>query len=159
MDNLPACPCKLPTAVVSCVVWQYRIGAQWPEQVTIREERFVNPDPDKWNDPYNPNSFATYHSGAKLCIRSRPIADTEAGEQCCYDPDGKLITTGLGAGSADRYAPEGVGGVLRHRSEDVLPWIWAQELDGEGNFGKYAMMYYEVRKANNKNNCPENKKP
>lgn len=77
------------------------------------------------------------------------------GEQCCYDALGKLITSGLGAGSADFVSPS-FPSYLGHYNQDIQPWIWAKQLDGTGVFGPYMNMYFQMRPANNKNNCEKN---
>jgi RHS repeat-associated protein len=160
IGDLPTCPCKLENdcrtvcrvsygATMGAVIMRYETECFW-----------VNPDSDTWSEPENPNVWGNFHPGAERCIRTKA---TGAGEQCCYDEDGNLITDGLGAGSADRSSPSnGLWNNLLqssgHGAQDVTPFKWAQELDG-GGFGENTKKYYEVRPANNKNNCSENKKP
>ena len=54
----------------------------------------------------------TYHPGAQNCYRSPALTEDEVvaagldarlrpGQQCCYDPNGNLITSGAGAGTPD----------------------------------------------------------
>lgn len=89
-------------------------------------------------------------------MRIKKPSKNGAGQQCCYDETGKLITHGSGAGSADKVSPEkkkfGEGG---HQRIDVDWADLAEELDG-GSFGVNSQKYLEVRPANNKNKCPKN---
>jgi len=53
----------------------------------------------------NPSSSdcTTFHPGAAGCLRSEDHTDDDAGQQCCYDKDGKLLPAGSrGAGTPDR---------------------------------------------------------
>lgn len=95
---LPDCPCSL------C-----KSGGGWK-----------NPDPNKWEDPKSASQ--TYHPGASACMRSTNNSG-DSGQQCCYDEDGALITSGLGAGTPDKVAPDGIlwgiVGIVRHNYADV----------------------------------------
>lgn len=133
-DGLSACPCKID-------------GTKCP-------------DPDKWENPSD--SLHGYHKGASNCMRSK-TAGGQPGEQCCYDKNGNLITSGTGAGSADKASPgSGIGDALHnvfspsgHQAQDVRPYDMARDLDG-GDTGPNIDKYNEVRPSNNKNNCPKN---
>jgi YD repeat-containing protein len=79
----------------------------------------------------------SYHPGAAECFRSYPTASNGLsldgpGQQCCYDSNHQLITSGSGAGTPDRHnTAEGEdgdgdvdrywGGVAKHSIDDVLP--------------------------------------
>jgi hypothetical protein len=82
-------------------------------------------DPQRWDAPDSLSSY--YHPGAAFEMRSIPEA-SRAGHQACYDGNGDLITIGVSAGSADRVGPD--ADASDHRDADVLPFIWAAQLDG-----------------------------
>ena len=85
-----------------------------------------------------------YHKGAKWCMRSNTYRG--AGQQCCYDKDGKLITDGTGAGTPDRYAPAVLNGIyLMHYIHDVVPYYYALELDGDEEAGPHFLKYLQAR--------------
>jgi RHS repeat-associated protein len=85
----------------------------------------------------------TFHPGASWCMRS----DTSSGpgQQCCYDSQGDLITSGLGAGTPDRQAASFWNGIfLNHYFHDVAPFNIAWQLDG-GALGPNLSAYLAVR--------------
>ena len=103
-----------------------------------------------------------HHPGGVYELRQR--TPEGYGQQCVYDKCGKLITSGPGAGSADKVSPEVktpvmvyvpmfgpvvVGLPLRHFYADVQPFAWALELDGDRSNpnanGKYYQMYAKAR--------------
>jgi RHS repeat-associated protein len=106
LGSLPDCPCSLaldplyPHAPIVPMPWQ--------------------PDLGTWdNDVFDSDA---YHPGAKWCIRQTVSGSgCQPGQQCCYDSQGKLIKTGPGAGTPDKYAPE-FGCLTRHCSGDVNTW-------------------------------------
>ncbi|MGD0900923.1 MAG: hypothetical protein ABR915_24080 [Thermoguttaceae bacterium] len=124
----------------------------YPDTVT----EFDDFDHDVW---YRSGSFwwvqtfyFDYHPGAVYELRTKnPEKYGGSGEQCNYDAKGNLITNGPGAGTADKSGPG-----VNHKQEDVYPFDWAYELDGNQYVGKYTNMYREVRPSNNKNNCTKN---
>jgi hypothetical protein len=84
---------------------------------------------DSWSkDP--DAAIKKYHPGAKACYRKtaeeahhqdpRWGSDLVAGQQCCYDCNGKLITTGAGAGTPDVCSSE--ESVILHLGYDVIPF-------------------------------------
>ena len=83
-------------------------------------------DSDWWGDVRDLQN--EYHPFADRQIRSEEI--NGHGHQACYDSSGNLIKGGLSAGTADwgyylnPYGPNG------HIDQDVLPFIWAAQLDG-----------------------------
>ena len=128
-----------------------------------------------WERPGSYDSF--YHPDAYYETRSDETAGGH-GHQACYDDQGQLIRETVSAGSADRSHKSNLIGENSHTNHDVLPFIWAAQLDGnpvEGtalppnlNFtapmlheGAYLNKYVEVRPtiANSKpellpGNCP-----
>ena len=96
---------------------------------------------DFWEEPtiidneYHPGTEKG--KGAFYEIRSLPTKDGY-GHQATYTEDGKLITEGLAAGTADKSSPSGVLIPLTHGELDAIPYIWAMQLDGnpvKGTFG------------------------
>ena len=89
----------------------------------------ANCDPQRWGRPGDFSSTlgfdsARYHPGAAFAMRSKPIGTV--GHQATYRANGSAIRTGVAAGSADRGLP----GTSNHVDMDVLPFIWAAQLDG-----------------------------
>ena len=74
----------------------------------------------------------THHYGATNEVRWAPKGPNKPGQQCTYDANGDLITSGIGAGSPDRVSPHGcewysvnsnsVQSFYGHQSQDVSPW-------------------------------------
>lgn len=151
IDKLPPCPCNIMKAV-SCN-YTYGYGAMSGTITSYEPENF---DHDVW---YRSHSFwwvqtfyFDYHPGAGYELRTKDSKQYGgAGQQCNYDANGNLITHGPGAGTADRSGPGG-----NHVEEDVNPFDWAYELDGNQYTGTYTDMYREVRPPDKKNNCPKN---
>ncbi len=84
-------------------------------------------------------------------MRSIPNSDNHA-NQCCYDSNGKLITNGLGCGSADKV-PGTLTTFLGHKEHDMDPANLATILDG-GRWGAYSEYYLEVRPEIGSDKCP-----
>lgn len=103
-----------------CVAWSARqVGLGWmvglpdcPCCLVIVNGKPQRPKLGVWQEPTT--RLWGYHPGAEWCMRSEALPNG-AGQQCCYDKAGILITTGEGAGTPDRYSPD-VGG---HWREDV----------------------------------------
>lgn len=105
-----------------------------------------------------------YHSGANLCIRSYPPTTTihgKSGQQCCYDLNNKLITSGTGAGTPDMVSTcDGednkgematrILGLIGHWKKDVLPW---EKAGGKTNGW---VKYNQTHPPNNDNECITN---
>ncbi|REA64471.1 hypothetical protein DSL64_02675 [Dyadobacter luteus] len=105
----------------------------------------TNPDFNKiiLNDGWakDKGDLDTYHHGATECFRSYPYTKTSAGksgQQCCYDSNGKLISSGSGAGTPDKASTcsgEDKSGTMKirffallpHYFRDVKPWKQAGE--------------------------------
>ena len=128
IEDLPACPCcleKKDGAFVSP-------GGEFSESLS-----------------YQPKE----HPGASVCIRSSNLIG--AGEQCCYDELGQLITKGPGAGTPDSSTPSFLNLWLNHATRDVEAFHWAQWLDGSDG-DDYLQLYLRRRPPQNKNGCKEN---
>ncbi|MDR2440813.1 MAG: hypothetical protein LBE12_15740 [Planctomycetaceae bacterium] len=101
-------------------------------------------DPKQWGEPGPPDSH--YHIGATNCMRSHPNEQGHA-NQCCYDSNGDLITSGSGQGSADWSAAswtlQGAFYYSAHKREDMNPADWATFLDG--GWGCFSNAYLNVR--------------
>jgi hypothetical protein len=119
LDVLPDCPCTY-------------------------EEAMANPD--VWKDSTSPFS-SWFHPGAAHDVRTkhgyRTIPDSNHGQQCTYDNDGKLITSGPGAGTPDVWSPE--TNFWNHQATDV---------DTYNALGSNVYVRYWT--PNNDNNCEAN---
>ncbi len=108
-----------------------------------------NSDPEpgvlnqSWLGPNVLNSF--YHHEAAFDMRS--LSFDGHGHQATYSTTGILIPSGISAGTADfEWHLDIIG--QDHVSEDVLPFVWAAQLDG--NPVEYAglnMTYALIRKS------------
>ncbi len=98
-----------------------------------------------------------YHPGATRCYRSLPVSQKalkgaglapdkiSPGQQCCYDKDQKLITSGAAAGTPDLYVPIDAESNTAHANVDVAL------------FHKLGFEVYNVYwPPNNGNQCPGN---
>lgn len=136
---LPNCPCTDAEA---------RVSADWS-------------GPNACQPPYHIGAATGYRSARGYSS----VPGTNHGQQCCYDPAGRLITEGAGAGTPDIVqAPSGagaatwgtlpststpgLGAVIAHYYSDVRPF---NELGWE--------VYNRYWVPNNGNNCPANRKP
>lgn len=85
-----------------------------------------------WSQPDRVPADSYMHHNAAFEMRTNESA-TE-GNQATYDASGNLITSGIMAGTADRFAPYNGSGLLRlnfnHRDNDVYPYIHALQIDG-----------------------------
>lgn len=130
-DLLPSCPCTRPHAEV--------VGDGWAQDAA---------------------SCTKKHPGAGVCFRSYPTVKTgqgRSGQQCCYDDEGLLITSGSGAGTPDRMSScrgekkngkmkVRLLGLLGHVAKDVRPW--SPRL-------KSWQVYHENWPPDNTNRCSE----
>jgi hypothetical protein len=131
VTKLPECPCEMK----------------------VVDGEAENPDPKNFKGPLTVTNQAL-HPGAKWELRS---LGTDSGQQCCYDSSGKLLTSGFGAGTADKFSPaNGPVAIARHFKDDVIPFFAALTLDG-GRHGKNVAKYIEVRPPNDGENCEINK--
>jgi hypothetical protein len=94
----------------------------------------LNPEPETCSPrlwPVLRRVNGNYHPGAAYEMRSA-IQPDGSGHQATYDAAGNLLRDSPAAGSADRAAPRSYHPLrlLAHRDRDVLPYIWAAQLDG-----------------------------
>jgi AMOP domain len=137
LSSLPPCPCENPD-------WNgVKLNDGWAR--------------DK-------GDIGKYHKGSSACFRSYPAIETsegQSGQQCCYDENGKLITSGSGAGTPDKVSTcdgednSGImstrwAGVAGHLKKDVRPW---EDFGGENNGW---VQYNKIWKPNNSGMCTEN---
>ncbi len=119
LDVLPDCPCTYDEAMLH---------------------------PDVWKDSTSPVS-SWFHPGAAHDVRSvngyRTIPNSSHGQQCTYDDDGKLITSGPGAGTPDVWSP--ATNFWDHQSNDV------ETYNALGS-----NVYVRYWTPNNDNNCEAN---
>ncbi|MBV6440690.1 MAG: hypothetical protein DYG98_12510 [Haliscomenobacteraceae bacterium CHB4] len=107
-----------------------------------------------------------FHYGATYEVRWTPVSSGKAGQQCTYDSNGKLITSGIAAGSPDMVSPgtcgpfEWLSNLLvnhlcdqsDHCIEDVKPWL-------KGNEKSIPCWQYLAQwPSNNLNSCDQNPK-
>lgn len=92
--GIPVCPCDLST-----------LKGMEGKGVNVRQ------------DP--PSTVAALHHPAYECYRIWRSSDA-AGNQCCFDKDGKLITHGSGAGTPDMYNQQFF---THHIAFDVMPFL------------------------------------
>jgi len=104
-DRLPDCPCLVNPALIP-EDWERDIATYSLLKPAITSYLQVS----------------DIHPGADFCIRSRQLLLYGMSQQCCYR-GGKLITSGLGAGTPDSNNPN-------HEHGDVRPWYCAIFLDG-----------------------------
>ncbi len=146
---LPDCPCSIKKTIKRTICVTDAAGGAL---VNVTEDRIANPNPTRWDDPsgrllwFNRNFRTDYHPGATYDMRSSKSYDGH-GQQCTYDANGKLITHGFGAGTADYYAQDTILGFYSHQVDDVAPWEWALACDG-GTPGKNVELYIKARPTN-----------
>jgi len=119
---LPACPCTLGEIALDVVD---AAGGRWVDETAL--------------------TLQNYHPGASRDIRWVPPANSSdrRGQQCTYDENGRLITSGLGAGTLDQVSP-GVD-MLGHYASDVRPWST-----------RSCVEYYAEWPTDNRNGCLDN---
>lgn len=93
-----------------------------------------NPEPESCRPrlwPVLRKIQVNYHPGAAYEMRSA-IQPDGSGHQATYDAAGQLIEVPPGAGSADRAGPRSynIFRLIRHKDLDVMPYLWAAQLDG-----------------------------
>ena len=99
-ELLPHCPCENPDLNGA------KLNDHWARErnhseMTFGQKLFAGK-----------KDFTFYHEGATASFRSYPYVKTiingkkfKSGQQCCYDKNGTLIITGLGAGTPDKSSP------------------------------------------------------
>ena len=127
--NKPECACK------KCLDWynEEKKDTRWLEKlneqfkcpcaVNNKMKEIDNPSNVKWSEDLGcKKTDCSFHPGAAGCLRSDGYTDDNAGQQCCYDSNGKLLRAGSkGAGTPDKE----YGGFLNwydHRVADVYPY-------------------------------------
>ena len=150
--NLPDCPCHIKRTI-RCML---RSGPSY-------EYSIDPPESNKFDQPHIPTRVGHFHPGACLEIRTKAANAAGAGQQCTYDRNGDLITSGFAAGSPDRV--QAVGGFAaainyifdrEHILIDVSPFELAWELDKPDPPGKHVAEYLKARKPNAGVNCKSN---
>ena len=69
-----------------------------------------------------------------------PFSPSGAGQQCCYDKEGKLVVGPPGGGTLDKYHPKSSRfASLRHLKYDVYGWYLCCRLS------KFCGVYYQKR--------------
>lgn len=91
-----------------------------------------DPEPGTCTNEYWEDSVATldsyFHPGATYETRSEETPGGH-GHQACYTGPGGIITSGVAAGTADSHHKSDII-TPSHRTEDVLPFVRAAQLDG-----------------------------
>ncbi|MBK8167914.1 MAG: hypothetical protein IPK64_18370 [bacterium] len=98
-DDLPPCPCRYD-------------AIPWNAVVNSPSGR-----PGVWQS--SDGLLSIFHPGAAHGVRWQPN-DGGSGQQCTYSADGRLITGGAAAGTADQISPSDFIG---HFGVDVWPWF------------------------------------
>ena len=99
-NRIPLCPCNVATLKAIA-------GTEDPKQGRLK----VSQDPS--------DAVKTFHPGAVQCWRMWYSSDA-AGNQCCFDRIGNLITSGPAAGTPDMVNPDNL---LGHYTFDVKPFM------------------------------------
>jgi hypothetical protein len=136
---LPACPCRNPD------LNGVKLNDGWAK--------------DKAN-------LKKYHRGAAASYRSYPPVRTPLGyscQQCCYDRNGDLITSGRGAGTPDKKSAckgEDKNGVMTFRFFGLIGHYWADVRPWERLMRKDSVNGWAVYNASwvpdNSGNCKIN---
>jgi RHS repeat-associated protein len=147
LQTLPNCPCsaKKPFKWIECT----RTG----KRITHESSIWTLPDPNfhDWDWDNGVIFGYGYHPGARTCMRSLSTFSSDLPrQQCCYDNNGDLITSGTGAGSPDLNIPD-------HISGEVDPFYCALILDDGRWDGPFVRIYNSFRPSNNSNNCKANR--
>ena len=113
----------------SCKEWMKRndvLGYDWLKE--LRACPCSQSDAEKDTGYFSKDPNPSFHKGCDTCFRGgrkndlNPLTPANPGQQCCYK-DGNLITGGTGAGSPDRFGPQGPSSLLYHFEQDVAPAI------------------------------------
>lgn len=125
---LPACPCENPDKD------SVKTSDGWARERNRNEMGFLQ------RLFAGRKGFSYYHPGAVTSFRSYPYTATvingkkfKSGQQCTYDEKGKLMPSGEGAGTPDKFSPAkgennmglltiNIFRVIRHRKYDSSPW-------------------------------------
>eukprot|EP00977_Amphora_coffeiformis_P006893 scaffold1508_cov178-Amphora_coffeaeformis.AAC.1 len=108
IETIPQCPCRVTFSGI---------------YIIVAPSANVNPAVWETDQACRPNIgiglCSYFHNGASGCIRARGRTG-RAGQQCCYNAAGNLITAGSGAGTPDRVS--GAVSVGDHGTADVEPF-------------------------------------
>lgn len=88
-------------------------------------------NPQRWREAKYINP-TYYHIEGRYEMRSK-VTTGGHGHQAIYDEYGNIIRNGISAGTADKEAPFHLPDVIDpipHRDADVIPFVWASQLDG-----------------------------
>jgi hypothetical protein len=89
-------------------------------------------------------SIEYYHPGSASSYRSAESVNNH-GQQCTYDREGLLITSGSATGTPDFWSPIGLSGISQHYLNDVRPF----DVLGWQIYNSYWV-------PNNESDCPGN---
>ena len=106
----------------------------------------TNPNPVLWRTPSRAGDY--YHPNAHCGMRTRDIYYNGAGQQCCYDYAGRLITSGRSAGTPDRSNPKGLISFTGHLLSDVDSF-------NDCDHGGVLYLYWRARPPNQGKGCGE----
>jgi len=152
IKELPLPPNELHFATEKVVEYINEPGFR---RAIVVDERKVAILPKGWVwDWYFTMHVMGFHPHAKYGIRSEKVTEGGSGAQAMYDENGKIITGGLSAGTADKVSPE--KSKPGHYEADVEPFDWAWSLDKHYGGDKYRQMYIEVRPPNVAKDAPKN---
>jgi hypothetical protein len=122
-----------------------------PLELDLINGKPKNPDTFVWSDPGpapgNYHGTNNIETSAKWEIRSAKPNKKGAGQQCCYNYKGKLITSGRGAGTADKKVPT-LNSLISHYYSDVTPFNDAEYLDKFYGGNEFVNKYLQVRPQN-----------
>lgn len=146
LNALPDCPCTLRKHCGTTAIMGGGNYVWWQD--------WVLPEGWIWDFATWPINL-NYHPGAAYCIRTHDPSwfPTTPQQQCCYDADQRLITSGPGAGTPDLNSPDHVNG-------EVVPFDCAHMLDGANRTGgPYTNLVEKYRPPNTGVNCKDNPTP
>lgn len=126
--DLPACPCDYFDPL-------------------IQEEQETNNPQGQWQNCGEISlAWGDFHHGAHFETRWIPVGWDEPGQQCTYDEYGRLITSGIGAGSPDMDSPDACEGLSGYDSDHI-------EKDVDTWKTIPCIQYLQAWPSNNANGC------
>ena len=125
-----ACNAWIEAEIGNGSAWQRQIEAEFPCPCDEQHVLDASPNPwvaedGFWRTATHFYRLSRYHPGADECYRAGPTTDGH-GQQCCYR-NGRLLTTGAGAGTMDKAH---AGNRDAHVEIDVVPFGWCGEAGG-----------------------------
>ena len=152
-DALPHCPCENPDLNGA------KLNDGWARERYRNEMGFFQKTFAGKKD------FTFFHEGVTASFRSYPYVKTiingkkfKSGQQCCYDKNGKLIITGLGAGTPDKSSPakgENKNGLLKTNIFHVMKHV---KYDSSPFEKERWAEYHKFWPPDKGVNCADNKK-